>query len=357
MIKVLQVFPKMNNAGTENVIMNLYNNIDKSKVITEFLVQQQGELDEYIKASGAKIHYIPKTTNADYFENLKKVFKENDFAIVHVHLHKDMGLVLKAANKAGIKHRIAHSHTSRPDLPQIAKLYKFATNISTLRNANHFFACSTIAAQWIFPTKWRQSKTIYNAINVEKFQFDELIRAEKRAELGISPTDKVICHVGRFSKPKNHKRIIRILNKMVEKDPCLKAILIGDGPLFSSVKAQARSTNIKFLGSRTDVHALLNAADVFFMPSLHEGLPVVLVEAQVNGLTCVASDIISDETDIGNGLLTFISLKKSDSEWIKHINTAFCKYDRKVKSQFAYESNFNIKKIAKEVEDFYLSLD
>ena len=356
MVKVLQVFPQMNNAGTEKVIMNLYNNIDKSKVITEFLAQQEGELDETIKLSGGKIHYISKTTKQEYLQVLENFFRENDFTAVHVHLHKDMGLVLKAAKKAGIKHRIAHSHNSRPDLPQIAKLYKLITGIDTIRNANHLFACSKLAAQWVFPTRWRECKTIYNAIDIEKFQFNESRRNEKRMELGFLPTDKVVCHVGRFSRQKNHKRIIEILNKMTEKDSDLKAILIGNGPLFSIIKSKTKNKNIKFLGSRTDVHELLNAADVFLMPSFHEGLPVVLVEAQVNGLPCIASDVISAETDIGSNLLNFVSLKKSDDEWIGCIEKAFCEYDRKAKSRLAYESNFNIKKVGKEAEDFYLSL-
>jgi len=336
--------------------MNLYNNIDKSKVITEFLAQQEGELDETIKLSGGKIHYISKTTKQEYLQVLENFFRENDFTAVHVHLHKDMGLVLKAAKKAGIKHRIAHSHNSRPDLPQIAKLYKLITGIDTIRNANHLFACSQLAAQWLFPTQWKKCKIINNAIELEKFEFNESIREKKREELGFLSTDKVVCHVGRFSRQKNHKRIIEILNKMTEREPDIKAILIGDGPLFSTIKNKAKSENIKFLGSRTDVHELLNAADVFLMPSFHEGLGIVLIEAQASGLFSIASNNVPTEADIGSGLITFIPLKKSDDEWIEYIKKAFCKYDRKTKSRLAYESKFNIKKVSKEMEDFYLSL-
>ena len=139
-------------------------------------------------------------------------------------------------------------------------------------------------------------------------------------------------------------------------DNDVKAILIGDGPLFSGIKNKSESENINFLGSRTDVNELLNAADVFVLPSLHEGLPFVLVEAQVNGLPCIASDTVSAESDIGNGLLTRLSLKADNSEWIRHINRAFNGNNRKEKSQLAYKSKFNIKQVGKEMEEWYLGL-
>ena len=357
MTKILQVFPAMNNAGTEKVIMNIYNNVDKAKIQMDFLVQREGELDEMIKASGARIYYIEKKDKKDYIKDLTAFFSDNNYTAVHVHMHGDMGLVLKAAKKAGIKHRIAHSHNSRPDLPRIAKLYKLITGIDIMANANHLFACSQLAAQWLFPAQWRKCKIVNNAIELDKFEFNQQLRNRARSEMGFTETDKIVCHIGRFSKQKNHARLIRILNQMIESDKSIKAMLIGDGPLFYRMKELANSENIIFLGKRTNVHELLNAADVFVLPSLHEGLPVVLVEAQVNGLYCVTSDKVSKETDIGSSLLRFISLQRDNAEWIKYINSSFSGYDRKEKSQLAYKSNFDIKSIGKEMEQFYTSLN
>ena len=356
MTKILQVFPAMNNAGTEKVIMNIYNNVDKANVQMDFLVQREGELDEMIKASGARIYYIEKKDKKDYIKDLTAFFSDNNYTAVHVHMHGDMGLVLKAAKKAGIKHRIAHSHNSRPDLPRIAKLYKLITGIDIMANANHLFACSQLAAQWLFPSQWRKCKIINNAIELNKFKFDQQLRDRIRLEMGFSATDKVICNIGRFSTQKNHVRLIEILKQMIENDKNIKAMLIGDGPLLCQMKELANSENIMFLGKRTDVHELLNAADVFVLPSLHEGLGIVLVEAQANGLFAVASDNVPAEADIGSGLFDRISLKENNEVWIEKIYESLKECDRPAKSRLAAKSDYNIKKVGKEMEDFYLSL-
>lgn len=358
MKKILQVYPQMNNAGTEMVIMNLFRNVDRNKVSFDFLVQKPGLIDDEIRSMGGNIYYIPNNRKTKYYRNLLGFFEEHqEYSAVHTHTHAEMGMVLKAAKKAGIKHRIAHSHNSREDLPAIFKLYKRITGIPIEQNANHFFACSNLAAKWLFPAKWEKCEILENAIELERFVFNAETRIRMRQSFGFNESDKVICHVGRFAEQKNHKRIIEILNEMIDADNSIKALLVGVGPLFDEIKAKSKTENIKLLGTRNDIPELLCAGDMFLFPSLHEGLGIVLIEAQASGLKCVASDAVPKEADIGTELLRRLPLKASNKEWIQNIEASFENPDRQKKSQAALNSKYNIKTIGKHIEEFYLGLD
>lgn len=356
MVKVLQVYPQLNNAGTEMVIMNLFNNINQNEVHFDFLIQNKGVLDDKIKETGAKIYYIPNN-GKEYKKNLKAFFeKHNEYKAVHTHTHAEMALVLNAAKKAGIKYRIAHSHNSREDLPKILKLYKRITSIPIERNANRFLACSKLAARWLFPHKYKECKVVENAIELEKFSFNEETRKTVRANFGFKDDDIVICHVGRFAEQKNHRRIIELLNKLIEQNEKVHALLVGDGPLLDEMKNKAKSESIVFLGNRSDVPDILCAADMFLFPSLHEGLGIVLIEAQASGLHCVASTAVPSEADIGLGILKRLSLKEADEVWLNAVISSCNNGKREELSQSAVTSNYNIKKIGKYMEKFYLEL-
>ena len=358
MKKILQVYPQMNNAGTEMVIMNLFRNVDRNKISFDFLAQKPGLIDDEIRSMGGNIYYIPNTGKTEYYKRLFRFFEEHkEYTAIHTHTHAEMGMVLKAAKQAGITHRIAHSHNSREDLPSIFKLYKRITGIPIEQNANHFFACSNLAAKWLFPSKWQKCEVLENAIELERFAFNAETRIRMRQGFGFNDGDKVICHVGRFAEQKNHKRIIEILNEMIEADNSIKALLVGIGPLFDEMKSKSKTDNIKFLGTRNDIPELLCAGDMFLFPSLHEGLGIVLIEAQASGLKCVSSDAVPPEADIGTGLLRRLPLKASNKEWIRNIEASFVNHDRQKKSQAALDSRYNIKTIGKHIEEFYLGLD
>lgn len=358
MIRVLQVYPQLNNAGTEMVIMNLYRNIDKEKIQFDFLVQKEGELDEIIKKMGARIYYIDSEN--DYRKKLRNFFEEHkEFSIVHTHMHREMGEILKQAAKAGIPFRIAHSHNARTDLPQIAKLYKIITGYNTEKYATHFVACSEEAANWLFPRKYKQAVVWKNAIEMDRFIFSDSVREKKREELGIPTSAKVICHVGRFAEQKNHKRIISILNDIVAQEEKIYAVLVGVGPLLDEIKKISISDRIKFLGNRTDVPEILCASDVFLFPSLYEGLGIVAVEAQTNGLNCLASTNVPKSADLGTGCFKQLELQEGNTEWEKVLVNLLDKTDineRKKCSLKALNTEYNIKIIAKKVQDFYLQL-
>lgn len=357
-MRVLQVYPQLNNAGTEMVIMNLYRNIDRNKVQFDFLVQEMGELDPIVKKMGAQIYQIP--CDKKYKENLKKFFeKHKEYDVVHTHMHKAMGSVLKEAANAGVPCRIAHSHNARTDLPNFIKFYKMITGYKIEKYATHFLACSEEAAQWLFPRKHKMSVVWKNAIEMERFVFSEEIRKKIREELGIPATANVICHVGRFAEQKNHKRIISILNDIMNSDQNIYAVLVGVGPLLDEIKQMAQTSKIKFLGNRTDVPDILCAADLFLFPSLYEGLGIVAIEAQTSGLYCIASTNVPESADLGTGCFQRINLSEDNKKWEEAIQTYLKKVgieERRKKALSALETEYNIEVIAKKVEKFYLKL-
>ena len=360
MIRVLQIYPQMNNAGTEKVIMNLYKNIDRNKIQFDFLTQKEGELDKQIEELGGKIFRLKPNGKKDYYKKLLNFFKSNKYSIIHVHIQGNMELILKAAKKSNVRCRIIHSHNSRQDLPKILQILKIKRNIEIKKNATDFLACSQEAAKWLFPFNYREAKIVYNAIEIENFKFNSDTRKKNRQQLKIGQEEKVVIYVARFAKQKNHKRFIEISKEILNQNNNIKFLLIGDGPLENNIKSMVKANNIEekfmFLGNRKNVNELLMAGDLFLFPSLHEGLGIVAIEAQFSGLMCIASDRIPEEADIGLNLLKRIDLKENNKYWCNIIlNSLDRKLDRE-KIQTTYLNNrYNIKKIAKEMEKFYIS--
>lgn len=360
MVRVLQVYPQINNAGTERVIFNLYENIDRSKVQFDFLVETKGELDSKILALGGKIFYLNSSNNKAYYKLLRNFFnKHKEYSIVHTHTHARMSIVLKAAKQCGVKCRIAHSHNARNDLPRLAWIIKGITSIPIEQNANYFFACSSNAAKWLFP-HIKNCSILYNGINVRDYLFDSEIRKAKRAELGLKDSDFVFIHIGRFAKQKNHRYLLEILNKYNEINKQWKALLVGVGPLQDEIREISRNykldSHILFLNARNDVNELLSASDLFLFPSLHEGLGIVVIEAQSSGLPCVVSDAVPNEADLKLGLLNRLALKESYDVWAKCIGEKRTeKKDRLSLSSSLIKSSYNIESIGHYMENFYLS--
>ena len=178
-----------------------------------------------------------------------------------------------------------------------------------------------------------------------------------RQLLSIPADAKVIAHVGRFAEQKNHTQMVDWLNEITKKDDSVYALLIGGGPLFEQIKAKSQSDRILFLGLRKDVPQILCASDVFLFPSLYEGLGIVAVEAQANGLQCIASMGVPAAADIGIGLFERHSLSEMPSVWEERIYAAFSVHDlaeRRLLSEKAFETEYNIKQVAMQAQKFYL---
>ena len=260
-----------------------------------------------------------------------------------------------AAKMAKAKIIIAHSHNSSSDKGIIKSLLHNLNKHFIYLFANEFFACSERAGEWFFSKRVRNSdnyRIINNAIEIDKYVFDKSIRQRKREELGITDEYILIGHVGRFNKQKNHSLLIDIFDNYHKKNIKSKLILVGQGPLMNKIKNKVNKLNLQkdvlFLGLRNDTYELYQAFDVFILPSLYEGLPLVGVEAQYSGLGCIFSSNISKELKITNNCF-YVGLNRSLDEWCKNIDKALNICRKKVN----YEK-YNIKFCSKDLQTYYI---
>lgn len=362
-IRVLHVVVNMNRGGAETLIMNLYRNIDRSKVQFDFLTCREGVFDSEIIERGGTIHRIPYINEVGHFSYIKSLnnfFSDNnDYTIVHSHLNRMSGFVIRAAKKAGIRFCISHSHNTGGEGGILAKGYKWYSGLFIPSHSDYTFACSVAAAKWLFGSKSNEAKLLNNGIEPEMFNYSPEVRMMKRKELGISD-QLVIGHVGRFTKQKNHKFLIEIFAEFVKKRPKSILLLCGDGILRKDIEKRVNELNIqekvKFLGVRSDIHQLLQAFDMFLFPSLHEGLPVTLIEAQAAGIPCFISDEITCEVDLGLDLMKFLKLTSIDL-WVSELEKFNVeKIERHTsKLKMISERGYDIKNTANWLQDFYLS--
>lgn len=362
-IIVAQIMGKWVGGGVEAVIMNYYRNIDRSKVQFDFICDEDSTnipYDEIKKLGGRVIICPPYQKIFKYEKFLIDLFKKNNYKIVHSNINALSVFPLRAAKKAEVPIRIAHSHSTTNKKEWKKNLMKQALRPFSKKYATDYFACSELAGRWLFGDKtFEQGKVtiINNAIDLDKFKYDEKIRKEKRKELNIKDNTLVVGHIGRFVAQKNHTFLIDIFNELHKKEENSILLLIGQGPLMSEIKQKVDSLGIsdsvKFLGQRDDVNELYQVFDVFLLPSLYEGLPVVGVEAQATGNLCILSDSMTQETKILD-TTKFISLDMSTEEWVSIILNNYSKFKRHDTTDEITKNNFNIKKEKSELEKFYM---
>lgn len=326
-IRILHVIGIMNRGGAETMIMNLYRHIDRSKVQFDF-VENSNEpavFDEEIMKLGGRIYRCPHYTGKNHFAYVKwwnGFFKEHsrEYSIVHGHLGSTAAIYLAIAKKYGL-YAIAHSHSSGTDHSLKSFLYKIMS-YNTRNIADYFLACSYAAGKDRYGCKivsGNHYSVINNAIDLDAFSFDQNVRESARQEFDFKPEQLVIGHIGRYTREKNQAFVIEIFNKLKKQDKNARLLMVGDGPLHTQIMQLAANTDeessIIFTGVRSDVADLMQAMDVFILPSLYEGLPVTMVEAQASGLPCLISDKVPRECILTEGLVEVVSLHTSPEEW------------------------------------------
>lgn len=361
-IVVAQIMGKWFGGGVEAVIMNYYRNIDRSKVQFDFICDEDSTnipYDEIKKLGGRVIICPPYQKIFEYERFLIDLFKKNNYKIVHSNINTLSIFPLRAAKKAGVPIRIAHSHSTTNKKEWKKNLMKQALRPFSKKYATDYFACSELAGRWLFGDKtFEQGKVtiINNAIDLDKFKYDEKVRKEKRKELNINDDILVVGHIGRFVAQKNHTFLIDIFSELHKKEKNSILLLIGQGPLMNEIKQKVEalgiSDSVKFLGQRDDVNELYQVFDVFLLPSLYEGLPVVGVEAQATGNLCILSDSMTQETKVLD-TTRFISLNRTYNEWSDIILRNIVKFNKKNTSDEISKNGFNIKEEAQKIVNFY----
>lgn len=358
-LRVLHVVVNMNRGGAETLLMNLYRNLDRSKIQFDFLTCKEGIFDEEIVELGGRVHRIPYITDVGhtrYMKALDKFFSSyQEYKIIHSHMDKMSGFVLRSAKKAGILIRIAHSHNTRSEGGLAAKAYKWYAGKSILTCATHLLACSNAAARWLFADRANTAEILKNGIECDKFVFAPEIRRQVKEELQLHQDTFVVGHVGRFAHQKNHSFLIDVFVQLLKYKPNSILLLAGDGPLRleleKKIKNLSLQNSIKILGVRSDIERIMQVFDVFVFPSYHEGLPVTLIEAQGAGLPCIISDTITREVDLNTGLTNFQSINSFPGVWAREI----LKVNNRIKNAkgLVRKGGYDIKDSAIWIENFY----
>lgn len=300
-LRIAQVLSRMDSGGIEAVVTNYYKAIDKAEFKFDFYVDERSTvpLRSELEALGARFFPMPSYARIfAYQKALIKAFRENAYSIVHVHQSTMSVFALRAAKKAGVAIRICHNHTTASWAEGVRTLAKYILRPLSRLYATELFACGDHAARWMYgsgPVDEGRVFIMPNAVDAEKYSFSEENRASARAELGIDEGSFVAGHVGRFAKQKNHAFLLDVFSELKKKRSDAKLLLIGEGELMLDMKRRSRALGLRdsviFTAARKDVARLYSAMDVFCLPSYYEGKPVVLTEAQINGLPVLASDM------------------------------------------------------------------
>lgn len=367
--RVLQINSgSVNFGGVSSFLYNIYTHIDREKVQFDFLSPDKTTYEIHqseITKMGGRIYEFGIKGNIlsrklKLYSKLKNFLMENNYRIVHINSGNFFFnlFVSAAVKKAGVPVRIIHSHNAGDTCGTLKRITFRILKPVMEKNATDFFACSKLAAEYMFTEKTVKSgkvTVIPNGIDTSKFSYNETIRTEMRRKLRLE--DKfVVGNVARFMPQKNHRFLIKVFEKVVKIQKNAVLLLIGQGELMGEIKALVHAKgldkNVIFLGQRNDVEKLYQAMDVFVLTSFHEGFGIVTIEAQTSGLHCVVSDNIPEEANV-NKKMVRLPLTASSRKWAEEILNITEK--RKDNSHIIENGGYGVQKVADMMKDIYLN--
>lgn len=364
-VRIAHIIGKWLGGGVESVVMNYYRNMNHNKIQFDFICDEDSTNIPYkeIEALGGKVILVPPYQHVfKYQREMIRILKDGNYQIVHSHINTLSVFPLRAAKRAGVPVRIAHSHSTTNKKEWKKNIVKNILKPFSKLFATNYFACSELAGRWLFGNKTFDDgkvNIINNAIDLEKFTYNEEVRIIKRKELNIHENTLVIGHIGRFVTQKNHSFLIDIFNEVLKQREDAVLLLIGQGPLQQEIEQKVKDLNISdrvnFLGQRSDANELYQAFDIFLLPSLYEGLPVVGVEAQASGNLCYLSDDMTKETRVLDST-KFMSLLNTAEEWADNILKDVKNYKKHDTKEEVSKYGFNIQKEVNKLVDIYISL-
>lgn len=368
-IRILQAFVANDKGGLTGYICQNYRFIDKKKIQFDFLTFETKPLDfeqEFI-SYGARFFHIPRPSHLwGYTFSLKKILAQNSYSAIHFNMSYANFIPILIANMLGKKRIIVHSHSTDIDDKRLyvrgikLGIHKIGRQLFRYI-ATDYFACSKLAAEWMYPDSIMQSSKYHfakNAINASKYLYNSQIREKVRNNLHLSKNTFVIGHIGRFTYQKNHEFLIDVFYKLLGKEKNALLLLIGDGPEKTKIKKKVEQlgiiNNVLFLGQRNDVPQILQAMDCFVLPSRFEGLGIVGVEAQAAGLSCILSAEIPEEIDI-SGNVQFLPLDCPLNQWSEAILST--RGQKRITTDIMLKkSGYSIRDSIKEIEKIYLKV-
>ncbi len=370
-LRVLVLDTVMDRGGAETMMMNYLRHFDRSKVTYDFLVNRdyRAAYEDEIEALGGRI-YRMCPMYPQYFARYKREFRaflkqHPEYRIIHSNLEERSYFPLRVAAEQGIPVRIAHAH-NRPVGFNLKSIFREYFRMRLPKYVTHMFACGTEAGDWLFGENNR-GRVIQqrNAIDTSAYRYDSAIARQVREEFGVTdPNTFVLGHVGRFFPQKNHVFLIDIFAQVHKQHPNSVLWLVGGGELNDELKNQIKAKvkelgltdAVTFLGVRSDVNRLVQGMDSFVLPSLYEGLPVTMIEAQSSGLPCTISDRVPKQCDV-TGNVQIIGLDDSPSQWAKKIWDQYSAHDKSERANGAdivTDAGFDIKANAEWLQKFYV---
>lgn len=362
-IRVLVLDTVMDRGGAETMMMNYLRNMDRSKVILDFLVNRdyKADYEDEIEKLGGRI-YRMCPMYPQYFGRYKREIREfliehPEYKIIHSNLEERSYFALKEAKKLNIPVRISHSHNA-PKGFDIKSIVRYYFRARLIPQVTHMFTCGLEAGDWLYGVKNRDKVIMQNnAIDAKAFEYNKELEEKAKKEFGLEGKF-VIGHVGRFFPQKNHGFLIDIFNEVYKRDKDAVLVLVGGGELQDSIREKVQALGlqdaVKFLGVRSDVNYIMQAFDLFILPSLFEGLPVTMVEAQATGVKCIISDKVPSQCAITDNV-EIIKLEDSLEHWAERILSYKNSYNKVSMYDEIVEKKFDIKENAKWMENFYIN--
>lgn len=365
-IRIVHNIASLHLGGSQAFVMNMYRNIDRSKVQFDFVVTpetKEGFYDE-ITNLGGKIFSCPRykgTNHIQYNKWWDDFFNEHpEYKVIHGHVRSTASIYLKIAKRHGLV-TIAHSH-STSNGNGISAIVKRIMQLPIRKQADYLFACSDKAGKWLYGEKAITQQNYYmipNGVDLKRFRFDVNKRNQMRMTLGIKEDMMILGHIGRLSTPKNHKFLLNVFNQYHKINSNSKLLLVGDGELFDSIKQHINKLDINdaviMTGSKQNTEDYYQIMDIFLFPSLWEGLPVSVVEAQANGLQCIISDVITHDVDL-TALIQYLPL--DEKLWLGAIAEAHKKKRIGLTSEDRVRLQpFDAITVANKLQEFYLKQD
>lgn len=365
LIRVLQDVGSLAPGGIETFIMSIYRLMDHSRVQFDFLVSREVDYfySKEAKSLGANIYSLG-IGRRNYLESKKicrSFFEDHHYSIAHFNWGSiRCPYLLYAAEQAGIRTRVIHAHSAYPKYVSASDLfnglYHFRHRGRCVNASTHRFACSNIAARY-FGFAGKEWTLIRNGIDISRFAFDDVARAEVRRELGIEDCDFCIGHIGRFSPAKNHLFLLRVFLEVLKRKPDSKLLLVGIGDLEDEVEKLIKDYDIQdeviHLKNRRDTERLYSAMDAFAFPSLYEGLGIVAIEAQANGLPCILSEKIPHEAIVTQGVRV-VPLDRGSEAWADALLSSEGSGRIDGVAEPLRDAGYDILQVVSKLQEFYL---
>lgn len=373
-VRVLQVLGGTGLGGAESRVMDSYRHLDRSRIQFDFCVhsQQEGFFDKEIESLGGHVYRVPRfrvTNWIEYRRAWKAFFREHPgYAAVHGHMTSTASIYLPIAKAAGVPLTIAHARSAGVDPGLKGAMTRFLRR-NLGKKADVCLTCSWLAGEAVFGEKMVKEGrviTVPNAIDAKEFAFSEQVRQRKRSELGIGEQEFVIGHVGRFGHMKNHAFLLDVFAQLHKRLPDSRLLLVGEGGLMDSIREKAAALGLSgrviFAGNQAKVADYYMAMDFFVFPSIFEGLPGSVIEAQAAGLRCLVSDSVTDEVLI-TPLAQALPLSDGAAAWAGNVlersgseNSAQSPggYRRKQMAQAIKDAGFDVSDQVRFLEGLYL---